>query len=663
MAKTTEVPRKTPKYQGKSTKVPGRNRAKVPRWSDTLRRMRRQITVLVVMAALSTTLVTASQQPPPGQIPVGRGRAGGAPPAPRTGSGVIVGRVVDSTSTSAVPGAIVTVTGAGAAPQRVQVDASGRFLFRDLPNGEFSIVAAKPGYVGGLAGQRLPSGPSRPLVLGEGERVSDLTLRLWKTGAIGGTVLDETGEPVVGLKVTLAERRLINGKRRIGPGQHSVVTTDDRGMYRFGTVAPGEYLVFARTSEEEIARGLMSLVLGDPSVIMPFAMKAMNGRPEDFVSFENALRVYPPTFHPSAALPSGASPIAVQSGEVRLGVDIRMRLVPLRRLAGTFTGLPAPTQNNPQVRLVLPDPDAGDFEITAATDTSNGRFTFIAVPAGQYLLRAYQAARMLGAPQAGPPGTSAGRGGGRGAGPPPVPMEPVFWASMPVSVGAEDTANVTLEMRPGSVMTGRVEFEGNATRPEGAELGRILVIPVLAETSLFGAIRSVAVTADGTFRTGSLGPGQYRLRVPSAPGSWQPKSATVDGRDLLDEAIDLGTSDITDIVITFTDRPLGTVTGTVRSAQGAGDPTALVAIFPADPRLRTDFSGNSRRMRLARTTAAGQYAIPGLPSGQYLIVAGGDELYETWLERSALQALARRATRVDVAEGSQTQDLTNGSVR
>ncbi|HEX7778129.1 MAG TPA: carboxypeptidase-like regulatory domain-containing protein, partial [Vicinamibacterales bacterium] len=121
--------------------------------------MRRQITVLVVMAALSVTaLVTASQQAPPGQIPIGRGRAGDAPSPARTGSGVIVGRVVDSMSTSAVPGAIVTITGAGAAPQRVQVDASGRFLFRDLPNGEFSIVAARPGYVGGLTGQRLPSG-------------------------------------------------------------------------------------------------------------------------------------------------------------------------------------------------------------------------------------------------------------------------------------------------------------------------------------------------------------------------------------------------------------------------------------------------------------------------------------------------------------------------
>jgi carboxypeptidase family protein len=606
------------------------------------------------MTALSVTaLVTARQERPSGQVQTGRPRP--APP-PRTGTGVIAGSVVDSTSTSAVPGAIVTITGAGAAPQRVQVDASGRFLFRDLPSGEFSISASKPGYVGGLAGQRLPSGPSRPVVLAQAERLTELTLRLWKTGAIGGTVLDESGEPVVGLKVTLAERRLVNGKRRIGPGQHSVVTTDDRGMYRFGTVAPGEYLVFARTSEEGIARGLMSLVMGDPSVVVPFAMKAMNGRPEDLVSFENALRVYPPTFYPSAALPSGASPVAVQSGEVRLGVDIKIRLVPLRRLAGTFSGLPSPAQGNPQVRLVLPDPDAGDFEIMSATDTSNGRFSFIAVPAGQYLLRAYLTPRMLGG---GGPGTPAGRGG-RGTGPPPLPIEPLFWASMPVSVGAEDTGNVTLEMRPGARMAGRVEFDGSNPPPEQGQLTRIVVMP--SSETVIGGLQSHVVDADGTFKTVSLAPGKYRLRVPSV-GAWEPKSARVDGRDLLDEAIDLGTSDITDIVITFSDRPLGTITGTVRTAQGAADPSALVAIFPADPRLRTDFSGNARRMRLARTTAAGQYAIPGLPPGQYLVVAGGDELFDTWLEPSALEALARRATRVDIGEGAQTQDLKNGSVR
>jgi hypothetical protein len=231
-----------------------------------------------------------------------------------------------------------------------------------------------------------------------------------------------------------------------------------------------------------------------------------------------------------------------------------------------------------------------------------------------------------------------------------------------VSVGTEDTSNVTIEMRAGSIMSGRVEFEGTAQPPDKDQVARILVTVVPEMQTASGVMLRGSVDFDGALRTASLPPGKYRLRV-SPLGSWQPKSASAEGRDILDETIDLGTTDVTDLVITFTDRPLGTISGTVRAAQGAPDPEALVAIFPADPRLRTDLSGGSRRMRLARTTASGQYAIPGLPPGQYLIAAGGDELFDTWLEPSALQALSRRATRVDIAEGAQTQDLKNGSVR
>ena len=116
--------------------------------------------------------------------PQAQGRA-----APPTGTGVIIGRVVEAATTSGVAGTVVTLSGAGGTiTQRVRVDSSGRFLFRDLPVGEFTVIARKAGYVGGAAGQRSPNGPSRPVELAEGERLSDLTLRLWQAGVIAGTV-------------------------------------------------------------------------------------------------------------------------------------------------------------------------------------------------------------------------------------------------------------------------------------------------------------------------------------------------------------------------------------------------------------------------------------------------------------------------------------------
>jgi Carboxypeptidase regulatory-like domain len=625
-----------------------------------------------ILAVAGFALLGASVTARPGSPPIsqnvniqgGRGREGGGP-VPATGTGVIIGRVVEGNTTSAVAGTVVTITGAGGGVnQRVRVDSSGRFLFRDLPVGEFSVVATKSGYVGGAAGQRSPNGPTRPVELAAGERVSDLTLRLWQAGVIAGTIVDEAGDPIVGIKVTLAERRLINGRRRLAPGQNFAATTDDRGMYRFGSVPPGDYYVVARTSEEEVARGLMSLVAGDPGVIFSLAGKAMGGgRPQDLLGFEAALSVYPPIFHPSAALPSQATVVTITSGEVREGVDIRMKVVPLARLAGTFAGLGSEAPGAVQVRLVLPDADGSEFEVARAIDTSNGKFDFLAVPSGRYTLRAYQAAAMA-RPAPGAQGgvVVAGRGG-RGSGPPPVSADPAYWASMPIELNGLESQNVSLMMQRGFAIRGRIELDGTAPRPEADQLERMVVTLAAEDLLTVGMNVRAKVESDGTFRTGSVPPGKYRLRV-SPVGVWFPKSAMVEGRDVIDEVLEVETADVSNIVITLSDRPLGSVGGTVRTARGDPDPDALVAIFPADPRLRTDLSGTGRRLRLARTTKSGLYRIPGLPAGEYLIVAGGDELFDNWLEASALQALSRRATPIEIGDGTaKNQELKRGSVR
>jgi carboxypeptidase family protein len=610
-----------------------------------------------LIPALFMSFILVMTFMPAPQAQGGRGRAGGAAPPP-TGTGVIIGRVVEAATTSGVAGTVVTLTGAGGAvTQRIRVDSSGRFLFRDLPVGEFTVIASKAGYVGGASGQRSPNGPSRPVELAEGERLSDLTLRLWQAGVIAGTIVDEAGEPVVGIKVALAERRLINGRRRLAPGQNFGAVTDDRGMYRFGAVPPGDYFVVARTAEEEIARGLMSLVVGDPGVIMSLASKAMGGRPQDLVTFESALRVYPPVFHPSALLPSQATAVTVTSGEVREGVDIRMKLVPIARLAGTFTGLSTEASGSLQVRLVLPDVDGSEFEVARAIDTSNGQFDFLVVPAGQYVLRAYQSPGVTRQVNANGSGQVVVSGRGGGAPPPSLPADPVYWASMPLTLNGLESQSLTVRMERGFTIRGRVEFDGNAPRPEPDQLERMIVTLSADDPLTVGMNLRAKVERDGTFRTVSVPPGKYRLRV-SPVGVWFPKSAISEDRDVLDEALEVETYDVGNVVITLTDRRLGSVSGAVRTAKGEPDPDALVAIFPADPKLRTDLSGGGRRLRLARTTKAGQYAIPGLPSGEYLIVAGGDELFDTWLEAAALQALAQRATPIEIGDGTaRSQEL------
>jgi hypothetical protein len=313
--------------------------------------------------------------------------------------------------------------------------------------------------------------------------------------------------------------------------------------------------------------------------------------------------------------------------------------------------------------LVLPDADGSEFEVARAIDTSNGKFDFLAVPSGRYTLRAYQAAATgRTAPPAQGGVVVAGRGG-RGSGPPPVSADPTYWASMPIELNGLESQNVSLMMQRGFTIRGRIEFDGAAPRPEADQLDR-MIVTLAAEDPLTAAMNLRAkVEADGTFRTASVPPGKYRLRV-SPVGVWTPKSAMVEGRDVIDEALDVDTADVSNIVITLSDRPLGSVSGSVRTARGDPDPDALVAIFPVDPRLRTDLSGAGRRLRLARTTKNGLYRIPGLPAGEYLIVAGGDELFDNWLEPGALQALSQRATSIEIGDGTaKSQELKRGSAR
>ena len=174
-----------------------------------------------------------------GQVP-----SNSAPPA----TGLIVGQVVDATTMRGVPEAVVTLTGGPGGPavspiaraasaQKLIADANGRFVFRGLAAGRYSLGATKAGYLMGVFGKLVPRGQSSAVELTNGERLLDARVLIWKHSAITGRVVDESGEPVV-----LADVRV----KRLGSNAGQVVDTevggartDDRGVYRVGAVAPG----------------------------------------------------------------------------------------------------------------------------------------------------------------------------------------------------------------------------------------------------------------------------------------------------------------------------------------------------------------------------------------------------------------------------------------
>ena len=169
--------------------------------------------------------------------------SGQLPQKPAVASGLIVGQVIDAGTGRPIAGAIVAMTGPGIQTPRILTGADGHFVFRGLPRGTFMIAATKSGYADGVSGRRRPAGPSQPMAIQPGERVGDVVVRMWKFGAITGTVVDEAGEPIVGAQIRAFHRAMVGGRRAFISVPPAI--TDDRGMYRLGNLPAGQYSVGA----------------------------------------------------------------------------------------------------------------------------------------------------------------------------------------------------------------------------------------------------------------------------------------------------------------------------------------------------------------------------------------------------------------------------------
>src|SRR5262249_44535903 len=158
-------------------------------------------------------------------------------------------------------------------------------------------------------------------------------------------------------------------------------------------------------------------------------------------------------------------------------------------------------------------------------------------------------------------------------------------------------------------------------RPDATALSRIPVTMERADLSSPQTVGPIGIAgpppgrvdANGTFKTYGQPPGRYLVRVGGAPGGWTLKSVTAEGHDISEAPFDLGTSDIGNVVITFTDRPTK-LSGIARTKDGNPDTEALVIVFPSDPAGWTDFGVNPRRMRSTRPASNGTYTFTALPA-------------------------------------------------
>lgn len=499
------------------------------------------------------------------------------------------------------------------APSRAITDSNGRFLFTDLPAGQyaFSISTASGDLLGGY-GMRRPGGAPQTFELADGQRAGDVTLRAWRYGAVAGRVVDQDGEPIVETRVTLLRVEIVAGHRRYRVGPTTM--TDDRGMYRISWVAPGEYTAYlpytqvtvpvevqaaydSASSKGQVIRldfertyGLASsnvngsgLRIGDHLLIRE--SNSYGGEGQIGPSFmspppdaSGRVSVYPMTFYPNVTALSEAATFTVESGQDRAGTDLQARLVPAVQISGQVVGIEglAPMI---AVRLIAQSAtDADDengFETARTVTNATGAFTFLGVPAGSYVVKV---ARV---PNTTRPTTMTSVTVGTtttfstvddsSLPPLPLPETPTESQSMPLAVGDEAIRNLTLQLQTGPRLSGSLVYDGASPPLTADQVVRVSIALDPVDGRVFpGAAGKGQFEANGHFRTLGLLPGRYMIKLAGNLGPWSLASVSVGEKGPPDRPIVISNTDVSGVVITLTDGARS-ITGAVRDAQGSFD--------------------------------------------------------------------------------------------
>jgi protocatechuate 3,4-dioxygenase beta subunit len=483
-------------------------------------------------------------------------------------------------------------------------DDDGRYDFKALRPGDYTVRASKRGYLDVEYGQSRALERGDEIKLSAGGKRERADISLPRYGTIAGHVLDENGEPVEGARVSVLQRRFAGGRPGLVEAQAAIKWTDDLGSFRVHDLQPGRYVVRASLGDSDPPR---------PRLDVPG---------------------YVATYFPGTQKPAEARLVTVGVSEDVSGMDFAMVRLRTARISGhAFTssgeyikgGLSlTPSQRSGSVTSMPVGPHR-----MFAPDAS---FEFSNVPPGEYVIQATMGRSSF---------TSEGE-----------------FAAQYVFVDGDNIDGLVIRTAPGSTISGRLTFEGGDL-PGSREIG-LTPEPVDADLSpRFNRVGPFGegppgradVHGDWTFEIAGIS-GPRRLRLSDPPAGWALKGIYLDGVEVTDRIFMFGTNDqsLRDLQVVLTTQ-MTVIEGTTSDARGRPARDCLVVAFPVDRELR---SYPSRFMDRSVCQRDGSFIVRRLPAAEYFIAAIGrrsNDGPDDWQDPERLEAIARSATRVMLAEG------------
>ena len=470
-----------------------------------------------ILAAAQTQVFTV-QMPPGTALPQGPARDNAQPA--KAGTATLRGHVVAADSGQPLRKAQVRVFAPELRENRMTTtDGDGKYEFKELPAGRYTVMAQKGSYVNLQYGQLRPFEPGKPLEILNGQTMEKVDFALPKGGVITGRILDEFGEPLADAQVAAQRYQNIGGRRRLVPAGRTA-TTNDIGEFRLFAIPPGQYYLSAT---------LRSFgPIGD----------------------SDDRSGYAPTYFPGTPNMAEAQKVTVGLGQTVS--DMNMALIQTH--TARITGVAVDSQGRPMMGIVMAVPRGDSVMMMFGPPGQikpDGSFAINGLPPGVYMLQ-----------------TNA-QGGTESA-------------SAEVTVGGDDVNGIRLTAAPPSTASGRIVVDPAAAQSLKASTLRVNAQPVQPDMIMFGPNAvPAAVNDDLTFEL-KAAPGKMRIALAGPVPGWAVRAVRYRGADVTDSGIEFRANEnVADIELEITNR-LTDVSGLVTNGRGIAQKDFSVVVFPED---------------------------------------------------------------------------------
>jgi len=148
------------------------------------------------------------------------------------------GRPLARTQVTANP-----VAGTAGAAKSVRTNINGAFELEGLSAGAYLVTASRRAFATTQYGQKQWKSAGLPVVLEEPQKMQ-IEIRLPRMGAITGKIVDEN-------EVGMPDHDVVVYRNAQPPVYVNRISSDDRGVYRFGGLEPGTYLIRTAAKSDE----------------------------------------------------------------------------------------------------------------------------------------------------------------------------------------------------------------------------------------------------------------------------------------------------------------------------------------------------------------------------------------------------------------------------